>query len=168
MKTLLTAALAAFLLAGCASFDGRGLVPGQSTAKEVETLMGVPAERIRLPDGDTNWYYPRQPDGRMMFVVRMSPEGVMRSKDQLLTEQNIARLVPGTTTREEARVIVGPPWRVAQFERMQREVWEYYMYNAEQMNYFLYAQFSPDGIVREVIVLKDYTKEPGGNSDGKD
>ena len=109
MRLKLFAALLAFLLAGCASFDGRGLVAGQSTAKDVETLMGVPTERIKLPDGDTAWYYSRQPTGRMMYAVRMSPDGVMRSREQLLTEQNIARLYRDTTTREQARVIVGPP-----------------------------------------------------------
>jgi hypothetical protein len=152
------------VLAGCASFDGRGLVAGQSTAKDVEALMGAPAERIKLPDGDTNWYYPRQPTGRMMYAVRMSPDGVMRSREQLLTEQNIARLYRDTTTREQARVIVGPPWQVARFERQGREVWEYYMFNAELYDYFLYLQFSDDGILREVMMLKDYAKEHGAPS----
>ena len=92
MKIKLFAALLVLLLAGCASFDGRGLVPGQSTAKDVEALMGVPTERIKLPDGDTTWYYARQPTGRMMYAVRISPDGVMRSREQLLTEQNIANL----------------------------------------------------------------------------
>lgn len=156
-----------FLLAGCASFDGRGLVPGQSTAKDVEALMGAPAERIKLADGDTNWYYPRQPTGRMMYAVRMSPGGVMRSREQLLTEQNIARLYRDTTTREQARVIVGPPWQVSRLERQGREVWEYNMFNAEQYDYFLYLQFSEDGILREAMMLKDYAKE-SGHDGGKD
>jgi hypothetical protein len=167
VKNHLLVAIFASVIAGCASFDGRGLVPGQSTAKDVEALMGAPAERIKLADGDTNWYYPRQPSGRMMFAVRMSPDGIMRSQEQLLTEQNIARLYRDTTTREQARVIVGPPWQVARFERQGREVWEYFMFNVELYEYFLYLQFSDDGILREVIMLKDYAKEPGGAA-GKD
>jgi hypothetical protein len=167
MKLRLLAAPLVFLLAGCASFDGRGLVPGQSTAKDVEALMGAPAERIKLADGDTNWYYPRQPTGRMMYAVRMSPGGVMRSREQLLTEQNIARLYRDTTTREQARVIVGPPWQVSRLERQGREVWEYTMFNAEQYDYFLYLQFSEDGILREAMMLKDYAKE-SGHDGGKD
>jgi hypothetical protein len=159
MKNTLLAMLAATLLAGCASFDGRGLVPGQSTSKDVEALMGAPTERIKLPDGDTNWYYSRQPNGRMMYAVRMSPEGVMRSNEQLLTERNIARLYRDTTTREQARVIVGPPWQTSKLERQQRDVWEYYMFsNLDE--YFLYLQFSYDGILREVIMLKEY--KPSG------
>jgi len=159
MKTGLLAALIVVLLQGCAGFDGRGLMPGQSTTKDVEALMGVPAERIKLPDGDTNWYYPRQPVGRMMYAVRFSPDGVMRSSEQLLTQQNIARLTRDATTREQARVIVGPPWEVSRLERQQRDVWEYYMFHNFD-EYFLYLQFSYDGILREVIMLKDY--KPSG------
>jgi len=162
MKTRLFAAILAFLLAGCASFDGRGLVAGQSTAKDVEVLMGVPTERIKLPDGDTAWYYPRQPTGRMMYAVRMSPDGVMRSREQLLTEQNIARLYRDTTTREQARVIVGPPWRTSRLERQARDVWEYYMFNAGLEEYFLYLQFSYDDVLREVMMLQEY-KPSGGD-----
>ena len=162
MKTRLFAAILAFLLAGCASFDGRGLVAGQSTAKDVEALMGVPTERIKLADGVTAWYYARQPTGRMMYAVRMSPDGVMRSREQLLTEQNIARLTREVTTREQARAIVGPPWRTSRLERQQRDVWEYYMFNAGLEEYFLYLQFSNDGILREVMMLKEY-KPSGGD-----
>ena len=163
MKIKLLAALLVLLVSGCASFSGTSLVPGQSTAAEVEALMGAPAERIQLPDGDTNWYYPRQPSGRMMFAVRMSPDGIMRAREQLLTEQNIARLYRDTTTREQARVIVGPPWQTSRFERQQRDVWEYYMYNAGLDEYFLYLQFSYDGILREVIMLKEYKPSGGGD-----
>jgi hypothetical protein len=167
MKLKLIAAIFVLLLAGCASFDGRGLVPGQSTAKDVEALMGVPAERIKLADGDTNWYYPRQPTGRMMYAVRMSPDGIMRSKEQLLTEQNIARLYRDTTTREQTRVIVGPPWRTSRLERQERDVWEYTMFNAGLEDYFLYLQFSYDGILREVMMLQDY-KTSGGDKASQD
>jgi hypothetical protein len=162
MKLKLIAAIFALLLAGCASFDGRGLVAGQSTAKDVEALMGVPTERLKLPDGDTAWYYARQPTGRMMYAVRMSPDGVMRSREQLLTEQNIARLYRDTTTREQARAIVGPPWRTARLERQARDVWEYTMFNAGLEEYFLYLQFSYDGILREVMMLQEY-KPSGGD-----
>ena len=32
------------LLAGCAGYSGRGLVPGQSTAADLQAVMGAPAE----------------------------------------------------------------------------------------------------------------------------
>ena len=162
MRHNLFAAMLVSLLSGCASFDGRGLVAGQSTEKDVEALMGVPAERVKMPDGDTVLYYARQPTGRMMYAVRMSPDGVMRAREQLLTEQNIARLYRDTTTREQARAIVGPPWRTSRLERQGRDVWEYTMFNAGLEEYFLYLQFSYDGILREVMMLQEY-KPSGGD-----
>ena len=50
MRKILWVAGAALALAGCASYDGRGLVPGTSTGPQVEALMGKPA--LRLPASD--------------------------------------------------------------------------------------------------------------------
>src|SRR5882757_9956345 len=83
------------LLSGCASFSGHGLIPGQSRPADVEALMGPPAERVLRDGGESFWYYPRQPTGLQTFVVRFSPEGVMQDIEQRLTEQNLAKLMPG-------------------------------------------------------------------------
>lgn len=161
---LLLAALS-LVLAGCASFGGRGLTPGQSTAKDVEVLMGAPAERATAADGDTLWYYPRQPMGRETYVARLAPNGVLRSVEQVLTEENLKRISAGTTTARQLRELLGPPWQVSHNARMEREVWQYNMINATLWDYFLYVQLSRDGIVREVLLMKDYTKETGGGKD---
>ena len=161
MKLKLLVTVVSLVLAGCASFDGRGLVPGKSTEQEVTALMGVPADSIKLPGGDTMLYFPRQPEGRMSYAARIAPDGVLRSIDQLLTEENISRLVRGSTTRAQAREILGPPWRTTRLERQQRDVWEYKMYNQVQDKFFLYVQLSYDGIVQEVLMIKDYVDEPG-------
>ena len=162
MNVKLFIALTALAVAGCASFDGRGLVSGKSTQTEVEALMGVPAERVKAASGDTVLYYPRQPTGRMSYAARIAPDSVLRSVDQLLTEPNIANIVRGVSTRDQVREIGGPPWRITRKEPQQREVWEYTMINMTQWDYFLYVQFSNDGIVREVMMLKDYKKEMAG------
>ena len=161
MKFAPALVLAALLAAGCASIDGRGLAPGRSTAKEGETLMGAPAEKIAVAGGDTLWYYPRQPAGRQTWAVRLGADGVVRSVDPLLEEKNIARLAAGSTTKAGAREILGPPWQTSRLDRMQRDVWTYTMTNSAQWDYFLYVQFSDDGIVREVMMMKDYVKESG-------
>jgi hypothetical protein len=162
-KALISAVL--ILLGGCAAINGHGLVPGQSTAKDVEALMGAPADRITVSGGDTVWYYPRQPFGRETYAVRLTSAGVVRSVDQLLTEQNLKNLVPGVTTGSQVREILGPPWKISRLDRVQRDVWEYNMINATGWDYFLYVQLSGDGIVREVLLLKDYTKEMGDTKD---
>lgn len=150
------------LLAGCASFDGRGLVPGKSLAADVEAQMGTPAERLTEPGGDSVWYYPRQPAGLQTFAVRFSKDGVLRAIEQRLTVDNLARLAPGVTTAKEARALLGPPWRTSHNFLKDRDVWDYRMYNAVQVEHNLSVQFSADGLVQEVLLMRDYRNEPGG------
>lgn len=160
MKILCVATcLAAGLLSGCASYSGKGLVPGKSTAAEVETLMGKPAERVARPDGSSVLYYPHGPAGRETHAVSIGADGKVQAVEQRLTDANIARLVKGTTTAREVRELFGPPSRLTHLPRLQRDVWEYPMDNIA-MPYVLYVQFSADGIVREAFKIKDYSAEP--------
>ena len=67
------AGLAALLLAlsGCAGYDGRGLVPGQSTSAEVDKLMGPARDKRAGPNGETVLWYPRLPAGRVSYAARI-------------------------------------------------------------------------------------------------
>ena len=56
---------------------------------------------------------------------------------------------------DEVRDLIGPPYRVDTFRRLERDVWSYKTYSAGIWPEDLYVQFSPDGIVREVIVIDD-------------
>jgi hypothetical protein len=154
----------AALLAGCAGYDGRGLEPGRSRAPDVEATMGTPAEKIVLAGGESVWFYPRQPQGRHMFAVRLGPDGVVRSVEQRLTAENFQKVVPGTMQAKDVRELLGPPWLVSRLQRQQREVWEYAVYDARGFEFYLYVQFSGDGVVREVLLLRDTYFEPGTNS----
>ena len=149
----------AALLAGCAAFDGGGLVPGKSTAADVQALMGPPAERFDAGGGDSVWFYPRQPLGRRNFAVTVTADGLVRSVEQRLTEANLRKLVVGVTTARQARELLGPPWRVTRNDRMQRNVWSYKMYNLVDIEHTLHVQFSDDGLVREVLMLRDWPDE---------
>lgn len=162
---LFAAAVAVLLLAGCASYSGRGLVPGQSTARDVEALMGAPADRRTDANGDTVLYYPRGPLGLHTYAARIAPGGVLKSIEQLLTVENLKKLGPGVTTADQVREHLGPPGRISRLDRQQRDVWEYYMYGSEPEPHFLYVQLSYDGIVREVLLLKDYKNELGDSKD---
>jgi hypothetical protein len=135
---------------------------GQSRAADVEALMGQPAEKTALEAGGNVWFYPRQPQGRHMFAVTVDAGGVVRAVEQRLTMENIHRLRFGETTAKETRALLGPPWRMSRLERQQREVWEYAVYDARGFEFYLYVQFSGDGVVREVLLLRDTYFEPGG------
>ena len=157
MRILVAVTLAA-ALSGCASYAGRGLVPGQATMQDVERVMG-PAADQRPAAGDTVRYYSRQPYGREVYAARFGPDGKLKSIEQRLTEQNYAKLVPGTTRASDARDLLGPPYRIDQFPRMQREVWTYYV-NGMTNDQQLFVQLSRDGIVREVFVIDDPNAVP--------
>ena len=146
------------LLAGCASYSGRGLVPGRSSAAEVEALMGAPALKLALPGGGQVWYYPRGPMGWDTYAVRIGPDGVMRAIEQRLTVENVARLEPGVATMRDVQALLGPPFEVSRFERMKRTVWGYKIREAPWWwNFWL--RFSDDGVLREVVKLPDPERE---------
>ncbi|TAK41023.1 MAG: hypothetical protein EPO27_20100 [Betaproteobacteria bacterium] len=162
-KILAFLAGAALLAGGCASYDGRTLVPGKSTAAEVQATMGTPAEK--QPRGsDAIWWYPRGPLGFHSYAVRIGADGVLRDIEQRLTVENVRRLVPGQTTRAEARELFGPPFIVSALPRLQREVWEYQLLDVV-FRWKLWLQFSNDGVLREVLQMRHPDEDPPGGSD---
>ncbi len=78
------------------------------------------------------------------------------------TPVQVASLTPGSTTQGQVRAQLGAPARTSRFARQEREVWDYRMYNDPMDERWLSVHFSDDGLVREVLVLKDYTREPCG------
>ncbi|MGH7152901.1 MAG: hypothetical protein ACREF3_03145, partial [Acetobacteraceae bacterium] len=61
----------------------------------------------------------------------------------------------------DTRQLLGPPSRVIQSPRQQREIWEYPYFNAIQVPFTLNVQFSGDGIMRELITIRDATLDAG-------
>src|SRR2546425_4667310 len=121
MKFLL-AAIAILILAGCASFDGRGLAPG-TPAAEVERVMGPAADK-RVRDGETWLYFPRQPSGQATYVARIDRDGRLIAIEQRLTDENVGRIVPGKTRGDEGSELFGPPYTDQNFMRILREIRE--------------------------------------------
>jgi len=154
----LALAAAALLVAGCASFDGRGLVPGQSTESQVVALMGPPTQVRRLEGGAKALYFSRLPEGRSVFVALIGPDGVLQALEQRLTRDNIGRLVAGSTTADEVRALFGPPGAMGYLPLMPREWWEYKYYDYQDRR-VVWVQFSDDGIVREVLDMREMTQE---------
>jgi hypothetical protein len=157
------ALVATVVVAGCASFDGRGLAPGQSTSADVERVMGAPAEKRQI--GSETWYfYPRQPYGRVMYVARVAPDGRLLALEQRLNDATVAKIVPNTTSAQEVRDLLGPPYTAGQYPRMERDIWTWWMrhYGDPGIPVELVVQMSPDGVVREVYLLQ----QGRGNSKG--
>jgi hypothetical protein len=153
----------ALALAACATFDGRGLTPGVSTAADVEAVMGAPAEKRQVAGGETWYFYPRQPYGRMTFVARMAPEGRLVAIEQRLTDENVAKIIPNTTRAEQVRDLLGPPWLAGHYARLERNIWTWHMrrYGDPGIPVSLNVQMSLDGMVREVYIIDESSRDPG-------
>ena len=141
------------LAAGCASYSGSSLRPGVSTLADVEKSMGRPAEMRKSANGETTLWYPH-PVAKTSYAARIAPDGRLIGVEQRMTEKNIAAIQPNRTTRAEVRDLLGPPWRIDQFPRMQREIWTYPVFSQPQHKE-LYVQFSADGVVRESYLVVD-------------
>ena len=147
-------ALAAVLLLGaCAGYDGRTLVPHQSTAAEVERVMGPSAEKRPGPDGETVLWFPRLPAGRVSYAARIGKDGKLIGIEQRLTAENFEELKRNASRADDVRDLLGPPSRIDQYPRREREAWTYHAQGiAPQL---IVVQFSKDGVLREKYMIDD-------------
>jgi hypothetical protein len=148
-------ALAALLLglAACAGYDGRGLVPGQSTSAEVDKVMGPAKDRRAAPNGETVLWYPRLPSGRVSYAARIGKDDKLIAIEQRLTRENLKKIQPDVSRESDVRDVLGPPYRIDAFPRMQRDAW---VYQAQEIDPLLIVvQLSKDGVVRETYMIND-------------
>ena len=144
------------LLAGCASFEGKGLVPGQSTAADVEAVMGRAADKRPGAGGETVYYSPRLPWGYETYAARIAPGGKLVALEQRLTEDNIKKLKPGVTRGDEVRDRLGPPFEPMKQARTGKEIWTYPLRipGFPTPKWFL-VHVGPDGVVSETYLMDD-------------
>lgn len=148
--------LLVLLVSGCASFEGRGLVPGQSSVADVEAVMGLAADKRPAAGGETVYYFPRLPWGYATYAARIAPDGRLIALEQRLTAENITRLKPGATRADEVRDLLGPPFEPMQQALSGNEIWTYPMRIAGHPTpkWFL-AHVSPEGVLRETYLIDD-------------
>ncbi|MFT3849359.1 MAG: hypothetical protein QM739_12025 [Propionivibrio sp.] len=120
-------AASAALLAGCASYDGRGLQPGVSSLDEVLATMGTPAMQWKDPDGRMQLAYPRGPAGLQTFMAFVDAQGRLERIEGVLDTPHFARIEPGKSDQAAILRLLGPPqpqWTMY-FERRDELVWEW-------------------------------------------
>ena len=125
MKAI-TVLICALLIAGCASYDGRGLKPGVSTVDDVITLMGEPAMRWSEADGGQTLAYARGPAGLNTYMVTIAGNGTLTRREAVLNLKHFAMIREGMSEAQVLRTL-GPPvpqWTVY-FERRDELVWEW-------------------------------------------
>ena len=141
------------LAAGCAS---RNLVPGQSTAAEVEAAMGRAAEKRPGAGGETVYYYPQLPWGYASYAARIGADGRLIAVEQRLTLDNINRVKTGATRLDQVRDLLGPPYEPMKQARTGMEIWTYPMRvpGHPTPKWFL-VHIAPDGVVSETYLIDD-------------
>ena len=123
LTAMVCSALAAIGLYGC-DLALSDLKPGVSTGYEVRDRMGPPTMEWRNEDGSLTWEYARTPAGTVNYMIHIGADNILRSIEQVLTEENFARVRPGMT-RDEIRHLLGKPAHVTRLDLKRQEVWDW-------------------------------------------
>lgn len=137
-------------------------MPGVSTMADVRSRSGRPTDVRLAPGGEEIWEYATGPEGEETHVVVFDANGVVRSSAQVLTEENIKRLVPGKTTREDVRELLGRPGDVYTFN--DSETWEWRFKSEGFAPEMLVVFFGKDGTISNVTRVKEFF---GGRQGGR-
>ena len=123
---ILVIALFAALLAACAAYDGRALVPGVARLADVERVMGAPALRWKAADGSEQLAYPRGPLGYHTFMAHIGAGGRLLRIENVLDAKGFAAIRAGMSEDEVLRVL-GPPdaARTQYFAARDELVWDW-------------------------------------------
>lgn len=160
LPIILNAALAAAVLAGCV--QPTVFAPGSSIV-DLRARAGNPTDIRFDRSGDELWEYARGPQGTESYVVRIGPDGKVKEVTQVLTDEQLMKVVPGTMTKADVRNILGRPSE--QTFTGAGTVWSWrYKRNGVQPGW-LVVTFNPDNTVKERIAIIDPTG--GGSREGK-
>ena len=156
LATILLGLSCIALLGGCAT--GHSLVPGQSTEADVRVSMGTPTDTRVEADGDRVWEYARGTEGYHTYMVRIGPDARVKEVAQVLTEERLAGIIPGKTTRSEVRRLLGRPG----FEDMYGvgPTWSWRYKKGDVQPGWLVVSFNEDGTVRDRIAIIDIPRGP--------
>ena len=159
LLTTLILMLAA-VLTGCAS--PRSVGTG-STLVEMLARAGPPTD-IRIDrNGDELWEYATGPQGHETYLVRAGADRRVKEVTQLLTDDQLQKIVPGKMTKADVRQILGMPSDVS-FTGV-GTVWSWrFKRDGSQLGY-LTVRFNPDNTVMERIAI---IEPSGGRGMGRE
>jgi len=142
-------------LAGC--MGAQALVPGQSTVVEMRAKVGIPTDIRFDRNGDELWEYAQGPAGYETYLVRVGADGKVKEVTQILTEDQLMKIVPGTMNKADARNLLGRP--SDQTFTGAGTVWSWRFQRVGVQPGYLTVIFNPDNTVKDRIAIID----PGGD-----
>lgn len=116
-------ALAALALCGCTALAPASLPAGTPIA-DVRGRLAAPVAEYPLRGGGTRLEFAQGIYGREKHMLDFDANGRLAASTQVLTEANLARMVPGTP-RDEVLLQVGRPAATFTVPRQKLQVWNY-------------------------------------------
>lgn len=155
------------LLGACASYDGRGLKPGEAGLEDVLSTMGQPALRWHDPDGSQQLAYPRGPAGFHTFMVRLGANGKLQGIENVLDEEHLADVRVGLSQEQVLRILGPSDARLTHYFKARDELawdWRYIAPSGEPMRMMVLFDAS-SGTVRSTMKRPEAmaTAEPGAH-----
>jgi len=124
MKRAITI-LIGLVLGACAVFNPTAdLKPGVSIQGDVSAVLGTPSRIYQDPGGGETWEYSTQPYGTTCYMASFDAAGTLTRLVDALSEQERARVQPGMTREQVARML-GQHRTVAVFRLSGEEVWDW-------------------------------------------
>ncbi len=152
LATIMSVMLFAAVLTGCAS--PRAFGPGSSMVG-VLARAGPPTDICFDRNGDELWEYASGPQGTETYLVRAGSDGKVKEVTQILTDDQLMKIVPGTMTKADARNVLGRPSDQTFTGAGTLWSWRFHR-NGVQPGYLL-VTFNPDNTVKERIAIIDPT-----------
>lgn len=157
LSTTLTALTSIAMLAGCAS--PLSMVPNESTIVDLRARVGMPTDIRFDRNGDELWEYARGPEGTETYLARIGADGKVKEVTQILTDDQLMKIVPGTMTKVDVKHLLGRPSDQT-FTRA-GTVWSWRYKRGGVQPGYLTVTFNPDNTVKERIAIID----PSGDRD---
>lgn len=148
--TTSTVLLTIAILAGCAS--PRSFAPGSSIV-DVLARAGPPTDIRFDRNGDELWEYATGPQGTETYLVRSGSDRKVKDVTQLLTDDQLMKIVPGTMTKADVRNLLGRP--SDQTFTGAGTVWSWRFKRVGVQPGYLTVRFNPDNTVNERIAIID-------------
>jgi hypothetical protein len=152
LATIFAVLLSIAALAGCAS--PRSFAPGSSIV-DVRARVGTPTDIRFDRNGDELWEYSTGPEGTETYLVRVGLDGKVKEVTQLLTDEQLMKIVPGTMTKADVRNLLGQP--SDQTFTGAGTVWSWRFKRGGIQPGFLTVRFNRDNTVMERIAIIDPT-----------
>lgn len=130
-------------LTGCAGYGpDKGLIASDREA--VVQKMGLPTTEYRQ-EAASRLVYARGPYGRHTYFIDLGPDGKVLRWEQVLTEENFARVAAGMG-KKQVEALIGPSFIRTTLGRQRGEVWAY-RYETPFCIWFL-IEFTAENTVR--------------------